>query len=145
MPSLTGIEGDVLFSETRFTSFFAPKLVSVDGYVWVEDSSLPDDFTLPALEMIGGHFTVARSDVLRPSFPALWRVGGGFSMESNHNLEELSGFQVLAELGDILWVTDNRYLPTCEAELLRDSLVANGFTGEVKIDGNGAGTSRNCD
>jgi hypothetical protein len=36
-----------------------------------------------------------------------------------------------------LYIQDNPLLPTAEAEALRDRLIANGWTGEAFISGNG--------
>ena len=56
-------------------------------------------------------------------------IGGSLSVGGNAALTNLDGLDALTELGPELQVTDNTVLPTCEATLLEDRLVALGWDG----------------
>jgi len=67
---------------------------------------------------------------------ALTSIGLSLRITGNSLLANVRGLSSLISLGGDLAITDNPSLPTCEAEALRDQLVASGFTGAVTIRGN---------
>ena len=63
---------------------------------------------------------------------ALASVGKSIRILSNNTLKEVS-MTLLKSLGVALLIINNPALPTCQAEVIRDQLLANGYTGSVGI------------
>ena len=109
----TAITGDLTVQADGPTTLDLPVLASVSGFLSIEYNA-----TLTTLDL-----------------PVLASVSGFLSVSHNATLTALD-LPVLASLGDNLFIEDNANLPTCEADALRDQLLAAGFTGYVSISGN---------
>jgi hypothetical protein len=116
-----------------------PKLASLEslanltntlGYLVIEDND-----ALESLAEISGVTVIGQEG-----------DGGDLIIRGNGALTSLNGLENLTNIvpdtsgfyrGN-LYIQDNPLLPTSEAEALRDRLVANGWTGQAFISGNGA-------
>ena len=97
---------------------------------------------LPLLTRIDGFFTVWGNPILtRVTLPMLASVGSRLDVSSNAALTslDLPALKSVNERADPavydLIIRDNA-LPTCQADAIRDQLIANGFRGTVSISGN---------
>jgi hypothetical protein len=115
-----------------------PKLTSIEslagiagtvGYLHIEDND-----ALESLAGLSGVTVIGQQS-----------SGGDLVIRGNGALTSLNGLENLTNIvldtsgfyyGN-LYIQDNPLLPTSEAEALRDRLIANGWTGQAFISGNG--------
>ncbi len=108
----------------------------VAGFLTMSTVSGPSVLRFPSLAMVGRDLNLDNlTGVTRLEFPALTTIVESLIVIRMDDLATLA-FDALASLGGALDIEDNIVLPTCEAEALRDQLVAAGFDGAVFISGN---------
>ena len=104
-----------------FATLDLPLLHTIDGFLTIWSCANLSTVELPALARIGGYLDVSFNDTLtRVAFPALSSVNE----------------RMIFSVHDVA-IKDNALLPTCQAETIRDQLVARGYRGKISITGNG--------
>lgn len=92
VPSLTNVTGNMRFDSNFFKSFSAANLTEVkDGeFSFVSNSNL-QNISIPMLERIGGGFTIANNTDLNKvdGFPALKDIGGAVALRGSFTDVEL--------------------------------------------------------
>ena len=99
---------------------------------------------LRRLTRVDGFFTVWGNPILtRVTLPMLAGVGRFLDVSSNIALSSLElpalksvNERAVPAVYDLI-IRDNAVLPACQADVIRDRLLANGFRGTVSISGNG--------
>lgn len=126
-----------------------PMLRNIDALagiteIWDMSTIISDNPSLESLEgfrnlatvgplVITGNSSLIDVDGLR----SLERINGGdLTISENASLEDLRGLHSLVYLGGDLTITNNPALPLCEAEMIRDLLIANGWAGKAELYGN---------
>ncbi len=146
---LSRVGGGLVIDGSVVSAFSLPRLEEVNGPLTLEDG-LPG-LSLPKLTRVGAQLTLEQLAITDASGLAALRDLGGLLVNDNPELVSLAGLDAIRELrasllvrnnpqlatlaplddvsgvGGVLQVTDNAALPECEAEALRDALVANGF------------------
>ena len=148
--ALTRFGGDLRLSgNAQLTALAAfDKLESIDGSFILEDSpemtqlnagprfkrigrdlrlrrtGLEDLDALAPLQRVGGDLAVAENPRLATlnDFPALSNIDGALRIESNQELRQIRTFEKLKTIRGGLYVQDNPALPSCEAEVLVQSI-----------------------
>ena len=116
----TTVAGNLSVAGNLLVNVELPLLTRIDGFLTVWGNTVLTRVTLPALASIGGYLDVSSNDALTTlAMPALTSVNQ----------------RGLAVPFDVV-MRDNA-LPTCQAEALRDQLLANGFDGTFSISNNG--------
>jgi len=107
--------------------------------------SAEDLEALLAVTTVNGSLSIVQSDLVEIfGMGCLTAVTGDLVISENAALRRLDGLGGLTALGGDLTVTDNPVLVTCQAEELRDRLVAAGWSGIATISGNDDVTSCEC-
>jgi hypothetical protein len=116
---------------------------TITGNLSVTSSS---SLELPRLTSIGGFLTIWENPTLaHVSLPKLTRIGGYLDVSANKALTSvrLPALETVNDRDlDSVWdvaIKDNALLPACEAEAVRDRLLARGFKGTISVSGT-AGT-----
>ena len=150
-PSLEGLESLetigsdlVLFSGELENISGLKNLITVSGDFIIGQSELQDLSALGRLESTSGDFRIISLSRLADlsGLGSYLVVGGDLEIDDNYTLTSLAGLDLDMRasdeppVGGSLVITNNPSLPTCEAEALRDRLVASGWEGAVEIHGN---------
>ena len=122
-------------------------LVSIGSDLDISRNSVLEDVQgLSSLSLIEGNMHFNGANLLLTSLDgleSLTHVEGNLVISGNQALVNLDGLHSLEHVGGFLRINFNESLPTCEAEALRDHLVAAGWGGEAHIyDNDDSGT---CD
>jgi hypothetical protein len=139
-PALATIGGDITIG-TAVLSLPAlthcRSILDTTGYLTNLD--LPALTTVTGVGPGHGVIDIRYSHLTTLSMPSLQQTNGKLNIQRNLSLTSIS-FPQLVSIGSLLRIFRNPALPTCYATNLRDQLLANGWTGDVIISGNGTGT-----
>ena len=117
----TTIAGNLSMTGNMLMGVDLPLLARVEGFLTIWSNPMLTRVTLPALSSIGGYLEVSWNDTLTNlAMPALRSVNE----------------RALAKPTDVV-IRDNALLPSCQAETVRDQLLAHGFDGTFSISNNG--------
>jgi len=110
------------------------------------NAALPDFGGLESLSAIGGDLAIIDngSATRMRGLHRLVSIGGSLRLEGNSSLGSLLWLLHLEDLGGDLGITGNPVLPGCEADELRDHLVASGWTGSATIENNDQEATCDC-
>lgn len=115
----TSITGDLTLTSND-PSIELPILARIDGSLSVWGNLLATHVAMPKLTKVGGRVDISYNDALTSlELPALATV-------NEH---------AVSTVWD-LSISDNPLLPTCQANAIRDQLLAKGFDGSIGISGN---------
>lgn len=135
-PELEAIGGGVsLYDLTQLTRVHGfPELGALGGDLSVMNAgTLREIDGMSQLQRVGGSLMIRNNESLASiAFAALGAIDQNLAIEGNPGLGELR-LDELQTLGGALTIARNAGLPTCEAEILRQRLVEQGFTGPVEI------------
>jgi hypothetical protein len=116
----TTMAGDLVFTGNDLVDIELPELVRVDGSFSVWGNPHVTHIALPRLASVGGYFLVEANDALTSvDCPALDSV-------NERAVMHIADFSI----------SENPRLPTCEADEIRDRLLAHAFGGSIKITDN---------
>ena len=109
----TSIDGSVIIGGSDITDL-APlgSIVRITGNFYAGYNDLTDLGDFPALQSIGGYFSVSGNRELTDlgDFPALQSIGGHFSVEYNRELTDVGDFSSLQSIGGDFSVVSNSKL-----------------------------------
>lgn len=129
--------GTVFQAYRTASQFDFTSLETVGAYVRVAVDGVALAF--PSLTSVSRFVLLKGGTAGEIQAPALASIGEYLEISYNESLT-LIDFAALASLGGALRIGNNPLLPTCQAEALRDQLIAAGWTGTPIIWGNGTGT-----
>lgn len=116
----TAITGDLTLTGNELSMVELPTLTRIDGIFSVWGNPALTHVAIPKLTRVGGYLHVSYNGALTSlELPALAKV--------NEN--------AVSSMSDLL-IGDNPQLPTCQADAIRDQLLARGFHGSIAISGN---------
>jgi len=116
----TIITGNLIVTGNQLVSVELPLLTRIDGFLTVWGNPVLTRVTLPMLASVGSRLDVS-------SNPALTSL----------DLPALKSVNERADPAVYDLIIRDNALPICQANAIRDQLLANGFRGTVSISGNG--------
>ena len=114
------VRGDLIFTSNTLLDAELLDLTQVDGAFTVWGNGSLTRVNMPRLERVGGYLLIEANDVLaQVDLPVLATVNE-------------RAFMHLADFS----ISGNPLLPMCQAQAVRDRLLAHGFRGSVKLSDN---------
>jgi hypothetical protein len=144
VPSLQTVTGNLRFFSNFFESFSAPNLTEIEtGDLSLISNADITNFTFPALERVGGGFTIANNTALLAidGFPKLETIGGAGALRGSFSEVSLPELTNVAGAFEVVSTDEN--LEGCdELETLESS---GNIEGELFCDGGQDDANENTD